>query len=130
MYLLIATLVSGQAHAGDLILSTQPCKSPCLGIGIGSGGTILPPDWLEQQYADLSGNLYWFRVAVTIESGAVKGITLGDYALTEDYFSRAESDERTSVYYVPVSRDTTLSVYGEETSLVDLVVAGYTRPNL
>lgn len=128
MYLLAAALVSVSAHADPLLIglphggcSTRP--PPCLGIQMGGDGTILPPDWYERAYAALDGNLNWLRVAVSHEYGSY-GLRFGDFVLDERWAVREESDERTTVYYVPASAGMIVAARGDRDALFVLEIEG------
>lgn len=124
MYLLTAAFVSlfGQAHAGDLQISNI-CKLPCLNIGIGTGSSIIPDDWYGDTLRSLDGNLFWYRVAVSANRD-VEAVYVGDYALSERFYSSRESDERWSVYYVPASQGARITVYEGERGEITMYVSG------
>ncbi len=115
MYLLLAALVSTDANAFELPGSNICLTPSCLSISLGGNGSILPPDWYWGTYRELGGNMNWFRIEATVEATSPVYITVGEYTLGERYYSAEESDERTSVYYVPAVEDAVVSAYSRDT---------------
>lgn len=121
MHLVLAAILSfsSSAQAG--------CQFPCLGIGIGIGGTIIPDDWYELSSSSLSGELNWYRVELSTRA-EFRSLIVGDYELTERFYSVEESDETVDVYYVPATRGGRISADGAEN--LWLGISGAAKPNL
>ena len=128
MYLLLAAIASGNVAHAELLLGLPGghCANrppPCLGIQMGGDGTILPPDWFEREYALLDGNLNWLRIAVSHEYGAYD-LRFGEFLLDERWAVREESNERTTVYYVPASPGMIVSARGDREAMFALEIEG------
>lgn len=127
MFVLIAALVSGSAHADPIILlpgggcGFRP--PPCLGILIGGEGSIMPPDWYELEARSLGDYFDWYRVELTADTREL-GFSFNGFELGEKAYSSRESDERTSVYYVPAMPDMRIEAWGDERAQFEISITG------